>query len=72
MQGRISASLVTDNMIINLSPVFKRLESDVYLGPGLLKSNILKCFRWPILYGVETVFQFLNSYLEKPMRSAIK
>ena len=55
MQGSIWTALVTEDRIINLSPVFKRLEEGVYLGPGLLKNNILKCFRWPILYGNETV-----------------
>ena len=44
-------ALVTEDLIINLSPVFKRLEDVVYLGPGLLKNNVLECFRWPILYG---------------------
>ena len=55
MQGSIWTPLVTEDRIINLSPVFKRLEEGVYLGPGLLKNNILKCFRWPILCGNETV-----------------
>ena len=50
MQGRIQTSLVTEDMIINFSPVSKRLEADVNLGPGLLKNNILNCFQWPILY----------------------
>ena len=52
MQGRIKTSLVTKDVIVNLSPVFKRLESDVYLCRGLLKNNILKCFRWPVFYGM--------------------
>ena len=52
MQGRIKTSLVTKDVIVNLSPMFKRLESDVYLCTGLLKNNILKCFRWPVLYGM--------------------
>ena len=52
MQGRIKTSLVTKDVIVNLSPMFKRLESDVYLCPELLKNNILKCFRWPVLYGM--------------------
>ena len=56
MQGRIWTSLVTEDVIINLSPLFKRLENGVYLGPGLLKNSILKCFMWPILYGNETIF----------------
>ena len=55
MQGRIQTSLVTEHLIINLSPVFKWLEDGVCLGPGLLKNNILKCFWWSILYGIETV-----------------
>ena len=55
MQGRLWTSLVTEDVIINLSPLFKRLENGVYLGPGLLKNNILKCFRWPILYSNETI-----------------
>ena len=51
MQERIWTSFVAENMIINLSPLFKRLENRVYLGPGLLKNSILNCFRCPILYG---------------------
>ena len=47
--------LVNEGVIINFSPVFKRLEDGVYLGSGLLK-NILKYFRWSILYGNETRF----------------
>ena len=42
--------MVTEDVIINLSAMFKRLEDGLYLGPGLLKSIILKCFWWPILY----------------------
>ena len=37
--------MVTEDVIINFLPVFKRLEDVVYLCPGLLKNNILKCFR---------------------------
>ena len=48
-------SLLIEDVIINLSPVLKRLEGGVYLDPGLLKNNILKCFWWSILYGRETV-----------------
>ena len=67
-------------MIINLSPVFKRLEVGVYLGSGLLENNILKYFRWPVLYGNEAVCSkhysfkklFLSSYLENAMRSEMK
>ena len=55
MQGRIKTSLVTEDGIINLSLVFRRLDGGLYQGPGLLKNNMLKCFRWPILYGLETV-----------------
>ena len=47
--------MVTEDVIINFSPMFKRLEDGVYLGPGLLKNNIVKYFWWPILYGNETV-----------------
>ena len=54
-------ALVTEDLIINLSPVFKRLEDVVYLGPGLLKSNVLECFRWPILYGNKMVYSKHNS-----------
>ena len=50
MHRRLWTSLLTENVIIKFSPVFKRLEGGVNLGPGLLKNNILKCFRWPILY----------------------
>ena len=71
--------LVNEGVIINFSPVFKRLEDDVYLGSGLLK-NILKYFRWSILYGNETVCSrnysfkklFLSSYLENAMKSTMK
>ena len=52
MQGHIWTSLVIEDVIINLSPLFKGLEKGVYLGPGLLKD---KCFWWPILYGNETI-----------------
>ena len=46
MEGRILTPLVTEDVIINFSPVSK-LEEGVKLGPGLLlKNNILKCFRW--------------------------
>ena len=45
-------SLITEDVFINLSSVFKRLEDDVYLGLGLLKNNILKCSRWPKLFVV--------------------
>ena len=37
--------LVTEVVLINFSPVFKRLEGGVCLGPRLLK-----CFRLLILY----------------------
>ena len=71
--------LVNEGVIINFSPVFKRLEDGVYLGSGLLK-NILKYFRWSILYGNETVCSrnysfkklFLSSYLENAMKSTMK
>ena len=56
MQGRIYTSLVTEDVIINFSPVIKRLENGVKLGPGLLlKNNILKYARWPILYYRENI-----------------
>ena len=46
MEGRILTPLVTEDVIINFSPVSKRLEEGVKLGPGLLlKNNVLKCFR---------------------------
>ena len=48
--------MVTGDMIINFSPVFTRLEVGVYLGPELLKNNIMKCFRWPILYYPKNVW----------------
>ena len=58
--------LVTEDVIINLSLLFKRLENGVYLGPGLLKNNILKYFRWPNLYGNETIcskhYSFKNDF----------
>ena len=55
MQVCIKTSLVNENVIINFSLIFKRLKHGVYLDPGLLNNNILKCFRWPTLYGNNTV-----------------
>ena len=37
--------LATEDIIINISLVFKHLENSIYLGPGLLKNKILKCFQ---------------------------
>ena len=39
MQGRIYTSLVTEDVIINFSPVSKRLEDRVEPGPGLLQKK---------------------------------
>ena len=50
-----------------VSPVLKRLEDIVYLGLGLLKNNILKCFWWHILY-----IWFSSSYLVNPMKMAME
>ena len=80
MQGLIKTSSVTKDEIINLSPVFKRLEDGVHLGHGYLKNNILKCSWWPILNEIETVcfnqyFKkqwLLSGYLENGMRSTMK
>ena len=48
MQGRIQTSLISEDAIINFSPLSKRLEGGVDLGSGLLlKNNILKCLRLP-------------------------
>ena len=44
MQGRIYTSLVTEDVIINFSPVSKRLEDGVNLGPGLLKKQHSEMF----------------------------
>ena len=44
MQGRIYTSLVTEDVIINFSPVSKRLEDGVNLGPGLLKKQHIEMF----------------------------
>ena len=80
VQGRVQTSLVTEDMTVNLSPVFKQTEDRVQLGHEYLKNNILKCFRWPILNGNETVSSkyyflrkcFLDSYLENAMRSTMR
>ena len=69
MQGRIQTPMVTEDVLINLSPIFKRLE----------KKNIVKCFRWLILNGNETVCSkhysskqwFLSSYVENAIKSAM-
>ena len=44
MQGHIWMSLVTEDVIINFSPVPKRLEDGVNLGPGLLKKQHIEMF----------------------------
>ena len=69
MQWRIQMSLVTEDVIINWSQVLKRLE----------EKNILKCFRWPILYGNNSCSKyysfkklFSSSYLENAMGSAVR
>ena len=61
---RIQTSLVTEDAIVNLSPVFKWLEDKAHLDHGQLKNNILKWFRWPILNGNETVCS-KHYFLEK-------
>ena len=44
MQGRIYTSLVTEDVIINFSPVSKRLEDGVNLSPALLKKQHIEMF----------------------------
>ena len=74
-------SLVTEDVIVSLSPVSQRLEYGIYLGHGYLKNNILKCFRRSILNDYETVYsknimflksEFLSSYVQNAMRSRMK
>ena len=55
MQERIETSLVTEDVIINFSSLFKRLEDGAHFGPELLKNKMLKCFWWAFLYCNETV-----------------
>ena len=54
MQGCILTYLVAEAVIV-ITGVQMVREDGVHLDHGLLKNDILKCFRWPIWNGYETV-----------------
>ena len=69
MQGRIQAPMVTEDVLINLSTIFKRLEKKTYwnvFGGIILNDNETI---WSKHYSSKK--WFLSSYVENAMRSAM-
>ena len=62
MQGRLKISLVTEDVIINFLPVFKRLEDGIRLGFEILKKNMMTCFHWSILYNRKNIWHIMKCF----------